>query len=142
MCRIPWWIKCLGVCENGCGTVSVCVGGACLPAVVIQGALLGSPGYRPLSSLYSNDRPCCFTCCGGHQCSSLSPLKPEHKWQVTWLAHMCGLQGSNGQIRFEGRNERNCVLEHIFKHYHLTHTVGVLPYALQQTVGEMKRPAD
>lgn len=43
-----------------------------------------------LSSLYSNDRPCCFTCCGGRSVAlSLHPLSKTRTQMLQMSVHMC-----------------------------------------------------
>lgn len=82
------------MCKYGCGIVCACVCLRCLPVGWAVGGQDGNAVCRLLSSLYSNDRPCCFTCCGERSAVELSPctspsLKPEHK---------CCLLGSHGSV--------------------------------------------
>lgn len=77
------------MCECGCGIVWSCVS-------VLFTSWLGGDGqggvavYRLLSSLYSNDRPCCFTCCGGQPAVQLSPSSKTRTQAlpvgITWVS--------------------------------------------------------
>lgn len=60
------------MCKCGCGIVCACV--SVLFTSWLDGSGQGGDAVcRLLSSLYSNDRPCCFTCCGGPSAVELSP---------------------------------------------------------------------
>lgn len=66
--------ECLCKCMALCMRVCLC----CLPAgqAAVGSGYIGQDGVsvcRVLSSLYSNGRLCCFTCCGGWSGVSISP---------------------------------------------------------------------
>lgn len=72
----------------------------CLPAGWGGSGLGGDAMCGLLSSLYSNDRPCCFTCCGGRSVDlSLHPLSKTRTQvlpvEITWVSPYV-LRPSNG----------------------------------------------
>lgn len=61
----------LSACASAAVALCVC---ACVFTSWLGGGGQGGDAVcRLLSSLYSNDRPCCFTCCGGRSAVQLSP---------------------------------------------------------------------
>ena len=91
VCRMPLLVGqvSLNACASAAGATYVCV-------CVLFTSWLGGSGQgsdamcRVLSSLYSNDRPCCFTCCAGRSVAlSLHPLSKTRTQvlpaEITWI---------------------------------------------------------